>query len=105
VSYERYMGNGCDHDEILARILEILEYLLTKVDDMSVQSDIDSVTAANTDAAATLNADVPVIDGLLSQGISTSALLASVAPLQAAVAAVSALAHPVTTTSTTTSTG
>jgi hypothetical protein len=101
----KYAYDDCGHGEVLARILEILEHLLTKVDDMSVQSDIDSVTAANNDATATLNADVPVIDGLLSQGISTEALLASVAPLQAAVAAVSALAHPVTTTSTTTSTG
>jgi hypothetical protein len=96
-----------EHGGLLRRLIALLEHFLERLEDMSAQSDVDAATAAMTSAAATLNTDAPELETLLASEVDTGALSAAIAPLQAAVAGISALANPVTTataTSTTSST-
>ena len=87
----------------LGEILEGIRIILERLNPMS-QADIDAATAAMTSASTDLDADAPLISAALAAGSDTTALAAAVAPLNAAVAGINALAHPVTTASTVTTT-
>jgi hypothetical protein len=92
-----------EHGGLLRRLIDLLETLLFKVENMTAQSDVDAATAAMGDATASLNADAPELETLLTSEVDTSALSAAIVPLQAAVAGISALASPPVTTATATS--
>jgi hypothetical protein len=95
-------GEGFELGEAVGEILELLRSINRKLDDMSAaQTAIDAATSSITTATTSLNADAPLIEAELAAGVDTTALTASLAPLNSAVAGINALAHPVTTSSTT----
>jgi hypothetical protein len=98
-------GEGFELGEAVGEILELLRSINRKLDDMSAaQTAIDAATSSITTATTSLNADAPLIEAELAAGVDTTALTASLAPLNSAVAGINALAHPATSSSTVTST-